>query len=123
MRVAKKIIISQIFFLIAVSLIANKAFFSHIHILPDGKIIVHAHPYSKNNQDNKSKQANHTHTKIDFYVIDQSNKFDDVPVDFRDFNFKPDFPILSEIIVGHHLTSVPSFIEFISDRGPPSLFS
>lgn len=123
MKRAKKIFISQLFFLITISLIANKAFFSHIHILPDGSIIVHAHPYSKKKQDNSSKKTNHSHTNFSFYVIDQSNRFDHVPVTYQDIVLKPDLQVFSKIIVNHHFTIDSFFTELIDNRGPPFVFA
>ncbi len=116
----KKIIISQIFFLITISLIANKAFFSHIHILPDGNIIVHAHPFSKKKQTNNPKQANHTHTNFQFYLIGQFNRYDDVPVDSQDFDFKPEIHIFYEIFADRQCPIDIFLIEFIDNRGPPT---
>ena len=38
----------------------------HIHILPDGRIIYHSHFTKENSSSNKSKTAQHTHTKQEF---------------------------------------------------------
>jgi hypothetical protein len=46
----------------------NNALFMHLHRLPNGTLIVHAHPYSNTNQTDDSNQT-HQHTKIEILVI------------------------------------------------------
>ncbi|WP_421919431.1 hypothetical protein [Marinifilum sp.] len=59
----KKIAITGLY--IMSLLILNNILFTHQHVLPDGKIIVHAHPFHKtDNPPNK-----HHHSKSDFLVL------------------------------------------------------
>jgi len=56
--------------LIAVfSIIVNNSIFIHTHILPDGRIVEHAHPYNSSDKNSDSKQ-NHHHTKQEFLLLD-----------------------------------------------------
>lgn len=43
----------------------------HRHLLPNGQMVVHAHPFSKSEGDNPQKQ--HTHTANQLFVIAQIN--------------------------------------------------
>lgn len=49
----------------------NGALFVHIHILPDGSLISHAHPFSKNKSD--PGQNNHQHSSREIFILDQLN--------------------------------------------------
>lgn len=47
----------------------NNTLFMHLHRLPDGSLIVHAHPFSKSNQADDPGQT-HQHTKVELLVFD-----------------------------------------------------
>jgi len=51
---------------------ANAAYITglHIHILPDGKVIVHSHPLEKN----RTPGNQHRHSSIDLAVLTSSGK-------------------------------------------------
>ncbi|MFP4557560.1 MAG: hypothetical protein ACLFNU_11890 [Bacteroidales bacterium] len=52
-------------------LILNNALFLHLHTLPNGKVIAHAHPFSKTSQtDSSGSPINHQHTKVEFHLLD-----------------------------------------------------
>ena len=51
---------SILFLMIIVILIFNNIVWQHIHVLPDGTLVTHAHPYSKNTEDSPAKQHHHT---------------------------------------------------------------
>ena len=50
-----------------VSLIANKAVFSHAHRLNDGTVVKHSHPYDKSNDSEPYKSHHHTNTELLFF--------------------------------------------------------
>lgn len=53
--------------LLMASLLFNQALYTHTHILPDGSIVSHAHPFNKKEE---SKQgAAHQHSTLEFYLI------------------------------------------------------
>lgn len=45
--------------LLVILLITNKAVYSHTHILEDGSIIVHAHPFDKSSEKNPLHRHHH----------------------------------------------------------------
>ena len=48
-------------------LITNNAIFTHLHILSDGEVIEHAHPYDKSNDSKPYKSHHHTNAELIFY--------------------------------------------------------
>lgn len=58
-------------FLVAIvgGLILNNILFIHLHLLPDGEIIVHAHPFSKTQQAENPLQP-HQHSKVEILFFD-----------------------------------------------------
>jgi hypothetical protein len=49
--------------------IYNKAVYTHVHLLPDGTIVTHAHPYQK--EDTSNPVTDHSHTKNTLYLLSQ----------------------------------------------------
>ncbi len=50
----------------------NKAVFTHSHVLPDGRVIVHAHPYFKHKEEKNHKNFpihSHHHTPNQYYLL------------------------------------------------------
>lgn len=47
--------------------IVNKAFFLHVHILNDGTIIEHAHPYDTSNDSSPYKSHHHSNAQLLFF--------------------------------------------------------
>ena len=61
----------------------NKAVFTHSHILPDGRIIVHAHPYLKHQgkSDKKDKPVRtHHHTPGQYCLLSHHILYFSAPV-------------------------------------------
>lgn len=50
---------------------ASKSIFQHAHVMPDGEIVYHAHPYNKSSDSAPFKQ--HKHTDAQLAVIDNFN--------------------------------------------------
>jgi len=48
-------------------MVANKAVFTHSHLLLNGQVISHAHPYNKTNDSAPFKLHHHTQTELFFY--------------------------------------------------------
>lgn len=53
-------------------MIANKAVFFHVHKLPNGEIVAHAHPFSKT--DDTAPFKNHYHSKSEFHLFHHIDK-------------------------------------------------
>jgi len=52
-------------------LLVNQALYTHSHVLPDGSIVSHAHPFNKTQE---SKQgAAHQHSSLEISLLDQLN--------------------------------------------------
>lgn len=65
-KIKKKIVIFLLLPLLWANF--NVFYFSHLHIDENGKLVVHAHPYQKGDQ-NQANAANHTHTKNKFILL------------------------------------------------------
>lgn len=62
-------------FLVAVisCMVINNAVFMHSHILADGSVVVHAHPYNKTNDSQPFKS--HKHSKVAIVLYQQLHHF------------------------------------------------
>lgn len=64
-------VITGLVLLLACALqIYNKAAYTHSHMLEDGRIVTHAHPYKKPSPDAPS--PDHSHSKNEFWFLSQS---------------------------------------------------
>ncbi len=52
--------------------VINNALFVHSHRLSDGTVTIHAHPYQKHTAHNGSKDAGHTHTTQELWLLHMS---------------------------------------------------
>ncbi len=52
--------------------VVNNALFIHSHVLSDGTVTMHAHPYQKNTEQNNSRGAGHTHSKQTLWLLHMS---------------------------------------------------
>ncbi len=50
------------------AIVVSNTIFIHTHILPDGRVIEHAHPY-KSTGKNSDSQPNHHHTSQEFFLL------------------------------------------------------
>lgn len=60
--------LSMLFVLIITFQIVNTICWQHVHILADGSLVTHAHPYSKHSDSSPTKQ--HHHTKAEMLALD-----------------------------------------------------
>ena len=49
-------------------MLLNKAAYTHVHILPDGSLHTHAHPFS--NHPEGKKTASHQHSSLEIFLLD-----------------------------------------------------
>ncbi|MDF1575570.1 MAG: hypothetical protein P1P86_10320 [Bacteroidales bacterium] len=49
--------------------IVNRALYIHIHLMPNGSLVSHAHPFSKTADDHKAKD--HQHSSLELFLLDQ----------------------------------------------------
>jgi len=66
LRTKNTITVITLFFISVI--ILNNALFLHLHLLPDGQLIEHAHPY-KSVQDEKGKPFPHKHSHQEYIFI------------------------------------------------------
>lgn len=50
------------------TVLVNNSVFIHSHILNNGKIVTHAHPFESNN--NSTNSNNHNHTNSEYFILD-----------------------------------------------------
>lgn len=62
-------IVSFIALLLVLMLVVNRAVYYHTHVLPDGTVVQHAHPFPVNEQNNG--EANHQHSSVEFLFFAQ----------------------------------------------------
>ncbi len=60
-------------------LMANNVVFRHVHMLADGSCVVHAHPFTSENDHGKDGQ-NHRHTGLELIFLDSIYHFERVLV-------------------------------------------
>lgn len=65
------IIISLLLCTVFLFQVFNKFIYTHTHVLADGTIVSHAHPYNK--QADSSPFKKHYHTKFEFVLLSQLN--------------------------------------------------
>lgn len=111
---------SKILFVIFIGLLINKPLFLHTHILPDGSIIVHSHPYKITNFD-FSGTPKHKHSAKEIKLIDWLNSYNDRYLfnNFAEFDFRIDVYILRKFVFPD-LNFIENYVSIIYKRGPPS---
>lgn len=67
-------IIGYTLLIAVITLIINNSVFIHTHVLPDGKVIEHAHPFDLSENDSEPDEK-HQHTPQEFYLLSQIYKF------------------------------------------------
>ena len=59
--------VTTILFLAFLFQIVNKSVYTHAHVLADGTVIVHAHPYNATNESRSG--TNHTHSENELLLL------------------------------------------------------
>ena len=105
---------SILILVIIVFMICNNIVWQHIHILPDGTLVTHAHPYSKNTEDSPAKQ--HHHTTAEILLLESLAIF--IPIAFLTLAFIAFFQ--KEIFRLKHIEfGVTNLPLHINGRAPP----
>jgi|GEM_PF-1967548 len=114
----KKGIIASIFLLLIGGIIFNSTFFLHTHRTALGKIVVHAHPFSKSTE-GSNPLTQHEHNKID---LNQLSSIDYFTLNGSTFtiDYNPNFE--TEILGKPNFESSNWTCHIVTTRGPPSLF-
>ena len=61
----KKLFVFLVMALMVIT-IGNRVLFTHVHILPDGTQVTHAHPFNTEKGDSQKSQHNHTGAELFF---------------------------------------------------------
>ncbi|MDP3431525.1 MAG: hypothetical protein Q8T04_00965 [Bacteroidota bacterium] len=95
-------------------LIINKAVFLHSHVLANGTVISHAHPY-QSTDDSKPFQSHH-HTKAAFFLFDTIQLlFNSIP--FGLIFFIPNFR--TKVFFSGITQIAPEYFSSARNRAPP----
>ena len=113
----RKILVSAMILLLLCAYY-NVCFNLHYHILDDGRIISHTHPFQKDNDKNQ-QVPNHTHTQTEFILLD---------IIFKILSFLSIFILMIVFVLKQekllhlisHTHNLKSLIQnAITRRGPP----
>jgi len=113
---AKKQIVYLIIGLMGLMII-NKAIFLHSHILTNGTVISHAHPYQST--DNSKPFQSHHHTKAAFFLFDNIQLlFNSIP--FGLIFLIPNFR--TKVFFSGFTQIAPEYFSSTRNRAPPLMF-
>lgn len=114
----KKIIISSLFFIIIGGIIFNATFFLHAHRTACGKVIIHAHPFNKN-AENQNPASQHQHNKIELQVIQSLDFY--LNVEKIQSNLNPGYFLIAKYNIAKCYYKPSCLNSSISNRAPPSM--
>lgn len=97
-------------------IIFNAAFFLHAHYTESGQIIVHAHPFNKTSETEKSN-TQHQHTKIEIQVIQTLDYFMDADIHLDHLN--PKFFIVAKYSIPDYFVKPSHLFNLQNYRAPP----
>lgn len=66
-RTIKKLILGAMILLMA-ALLVNKAVYIHVHVLADGSLVTHAHPFNKTSE--SSPGQSHHHSSLELLILE-----------------------------------------------------
>lgn len=62
----KNVMLGMLFMILG-SLLLNQALYTHTHVLPDGSIVSHAHPFNKSQESQGG--SSHQHSTLEFFLL------------------------------------------------------
>ncbi|MEN8230687.1 MAG: hypothetical protein ABFS38_21200 [Bacteroidota bacterium] len=63
--------LSILLIIVMAALMFNKVLYTHIHVLPNGSVVTHAHPFSKSTEGNPA--SSHQHSNTELFLLNQLN--------------------------------------------------
>ena len=110
----------KILLVIFVGLLINKPLFLHTHILAEGSIVVHSHPYKIKNFD-FSTTPNHKHSKHEIKIIEWLNSYSDRYLfnNYAEFDFNTYEYILKRLVLSS-CNFLENYVSKVYKRGPPA---
>lgn len=95
--------------------VVNKAVYTHTHILDDGTLMAHAHPYNK--QSDSSPYKNHHHSQYEIAFLQQANYLFLIFLGILSLSLFSESRILHEKIRDTYFSF---YILFSQGRSPPN---
>jgi hypothetical protein len=98
--------------------LVNKSVYLHSHVLPDGRLVAHSHPYDKAADDQPFKS--HHHKQTEFVLLELLNLL---------YRFSLSGLVLVGFIAGFtyihssHFSIIERVINKLNDRAPPACFA
>lgn len=108
-------VLSILLIVVMGAFVTNKVIYTHIHVLPDGSVFTHAHPFAKSTE-NQSGPTHH-HSKLILFLLDQMELL--ILAIAAIFFWKQNTPSLTiRVPVTKHL--IPAFVLHPTERAPPA---
>ncbi|HSH50787.1 MAG TPA: hypothetical protein VK982_03590 [Bacteroidales bacterium] len=115
----KILIISSLFLGIIGGIVFNASFFLHTHKTACGNIIIHAHPFNKNKENNQPN-TQHQHNKIELLVIQSLEFF--VNIDIIQDTLNPEYFLITKYNIPKCYGNSSCINKLNNNRAPPSDF-
>jgi hypothetical protein len=113
MRNKDKKLLVYLFFAAYLFCLQNSLFNTHVHVLPDGSVVRHAHPFSHNNPNGHQ----HNHAEFHFYHGSSVSYFDTSDSG----GFVPFLPSLFAVLVAFCVPRIhTAVVAGLRLRAPPS---
>jgi len=64
-----KSLLACVLLLVMTAMLVNKVVYTHVHVLAEGSLVSHAHPFQQSSESNS--QNTHQHTNLVLYLLDQ----------------------------------------------------
>ncbi len=108
-------LLSVILLLVMTILVFNNTVYTHVHVMPDGSLVAHAHPFRKG--DEADRENAHTHSSMIFFLLDHLELLFVLAAALLLLN-----PMLNREIkpIFHSVDLSPSLIHSSPGRAPPS---
>ena len=107
--------LSILLIIVMAALMINRVVYTHIHVLPNGSVVSHAHPFSKSNEGNPNSSHQHSNTQL--FLMDQL----DILMLFVIAGF-----VLKQVLTSTGFKEpvsdflLPAFVPYSPGRAPPS---
>jgi len=111
-----KTIITFLLCVVVIFQVINKAVFTHTHLLDDGTMVTHAHPYDKHSDSSPYKHHHHSKFEITFFLLADLLFF----VSLGTFTLRL-FSKNRILYKKHQQTYISCYTFFLQGRSPPDV--
>ena len=109
----KKITIGMLIMIMG-SLLLNQALYTHTHVMPDGSIVSHAHPFNKSQESEQG--GSHQHSSLEYFLLQNLLLLFSAAIGSLVLNCAAPGTRFREAIPDHAL---PMLVPFSPNRAPP----